>query len=107
MEWKPYQDQENRAYSSILTTLFPEQAKTLPQILVWSVIFLIDLILVIGGSAYLGILQFDHYRNVNAIQLGGLCLFAAVVGIFWLQGVLWGWVCRQIQKRKDEKNVPL
>ena len=44
MGWNPYQDQKNRAYSSILTTLFPEQTKTIPRILVWGIIFLVDLI---------------------------------------------------------------
>ena len=44
MGWNPYQDQKNRAYSSILTTLFPEQTKTIPRIIVWSFIFLADLI---------------------------------------------------------------
>ena len=43
MGWNPYQDQKNRAYSSILTTLFPEQTKTIPRLIVWSFIFLADL----------------------------------------------------------------
>lgn len=45
---KLYQDQENRAYSHILTTLFPEQTKTLPRVLAWSVIFMIDLVLTVA-----------------------------------------------------------
>lgn len=80
-----YQDQENRAYSHILTTLFPEQTKTLPRIIVWSVIFLVDLILVCWGCYRLGILEraFD-----NRLLL--VLPFAAVFAIFWLQGYLWG-----------------
>ena len=54
MAWNPYSDQKNRAYSGILTSLFPEQTRTLPRILVWSLVFLVDLILGIGGAAYFG-----------------------------------------------------
>lgn len=79
MAWKPYQDQENRAYASILTSLFPEQTKTLPRILVWSIIFLADLILVVAGAFQMGLLH-DGY---------GLLVIAAVIGLFWLQGFLW------------------
>lgn len=82
---KTHQDQENRAYSHILTTLFPEQTKTVPRIIVWSIIFLIDLILVCWGCYRLGILEslFQH-KILTALP------FAAVFGIFWLQGYLWG-----------------
>lgn len=76
-----YQDQENRAYSSILTALFPEQTKTLPRILVWSVIFLIDLII--------GVMIGFRYELLGT-KLSTFLLLAAVVGVFWLQGYLWG-----------------
>ena len=79
--WNYYQDQENRAYSHILTTLFPEQTKTLPRIIVWSVIFLADLILVVAGAAHLGVLAWG--------KLGVLLVTAAVFALFWLEGFLW------------------
>lgn len=78
---KLYQDQENRAYSHILTTLFPEQTKTLPRILAWSVIFLIDLVLTVAVFFRYGLLE-GKYNY--------LLLLAAVFGIFWFQGYLWG-----------------
>lgn len=80
MAWKPYQDQENRAYSGILTALFPEQTKTLPRILVWSVIFLIDLVLVV----------FTTFRLEMLFKIHSVFLATAVLGLFWLQGYLWG-----------------
>lgn len=80
-----YQDQENRAYSSILTTLFPEQTKTVPRIIVWSVIFLADLILVCWGCYHWGLLEMMFGRKILTI-----IPLAAVLGIFWLQGYLWG-----------------
>jgi len=107
MAWKPYQDQQNRAYSSILTTLFPEQTKPLPRILVWSVIFLLDLTLGIFGALHFGLLQLDSYRSTSHMTLGILPLLAAVVGIFWLQGVIWGWITKFFKKRKENRNVSL
>lgn len=107
MVWKPYQDQQNRAYSSILTTLFPEQTKTLPRILVWSVIFLLDLSLCVFGAFHFGLLQFGNYRNTTEATLGVLPLLAAVLGIFWLQGVLWGWITSFFKKRKEDRGVSL
>ena len=94
MGWNPYQDQKNRAYSSILTSLFPEQTKTLPRILIWSVIFLADLIAVIGGAFYYGFL--DSFSKVTA-----LVLFLICVGIFWLQGVIWGAVTKLFTKKEE------
>lgn len=85
MKWNMYQDRENRAYSSILTTLFPEQTKTLPRIIVWSVIFLADLILVCWGCYHFGLLETLFRHKILAVLP-----LAAVFGIFWLQGYLWG-----------------
>lgn len=79
MKWNTHQDMENRAYSHILTTLFPEQTKTLPRILVWSVIFLIDLIVVVSAGSYLGLLS----------GWSTVLVLAALFGLFWLQGYLW------------------
>lgn len=99
MKWNTYQDQENRAYSHILTTLFPEQTKTLPQILVWSVIFLLDLIAVVGGGFYFGLIPAGS-------RMGALLIFA-VVGLFWLQGKLWGLLCKGVQKWKESRQISL
>lgn len=101
MAWNPYTDQKNRAYSSILTTLFPEQTKTLPRIIVWSIIFLIDLILGVWAAVHFGLLQFGSYRTSNQMYLAAALLIAGIVGVFWLQGVIWGAIVRFFQKRKE------
>lgn len=101
MTWKPYQDQENRAYSHILTTLFPEQTKTLPRILVWSVIFLLDLTILAAGAFSTGV--FPSQGGIFA----GILFFGVLIGLFWLQGVLWGWACRLWRRRKENRNVSL
>lgn len=94
MNWNPYQDQKNRAYSSILTSLFPEQTKTLPRIIIWSIIFLADLIAVIGGAFYFGLM--DDFSKITA----GL-LFVVCVGLFWLQGVIWGAITKLFTKKEE------
>lgn len=97
----PYSDQKNRAYQNILTTLFPEQTKTLPRIIVWSIIFLTDLILGIGGAAYYGLLQFDRFRTSNELMLAGGLLVLVIVGVFWVQGYVWYAIVKFFKKRKQ------
>ena len=94
MGWNPYTDQKNRAFSGILTSLFPEQTKTLPRILVWSVIFLLDLSLCIAGAFHYDLL--DHSG-----KLGAALLVAAIVGIFWLQGRIWYGIVHSFLKRNE------
>ena len=100
MAWNPYTDQKNRAYSSILTTLFPEQTKTIPRIIVWSIIFMFDLIIGIVGAVYFGLLQFGNYRSSNEMMLVAGILVGVIVGVFWLQGKIWFAIVKRIQKRK-------
>lgn len=99
MAWKPYQDQENRAYAGILTTLFPEQTKTLPRIIVWSIIFLVDLILGVVGAIRFGLLQPDKFSNQTTMMLGDGLLIIAIVGVFWLQGVIWFAIAKLFKKK--------
>ena len=94
MAWNPYTDQKNRAYSGILTALFPEQTKTLPRVIVWSVIFLADLILVFGLGYEYGLL--DGFSKLYTTLLG----FAAVA-LFWLQGRLWYTLARLFAKKEE------
>ncbi len=94
MSWNPYQDQKNRAFSSILTTLFPEQTKTIPRIIVWSLIFLTDLIVMVGGCYQLGWLE-------NFSKAGAALLCIACVALFWLQGILWSWICKLFTRKEE------
>ena len=94
MAWNPYTDQKNRGYQSILTSLFPEQTKTLPRILVWSVIFLVDLILGIFLAFQYGLLNYNSRLVVSL-------LFLAIVGVFWLQGKIWYAIVNYFIKRNE------
>lgn len=89
MAWNPYTDQKNRAYSGILTTLFPEQTKTLPRIIVWSIIFFLDLTIGIFAAVHFGLLQPGSFNSTNDMMLGSLLILAAIFAIFWLQGKIW------------------
>ena len=77
-----FSDWENRGAVELLRSFFPEQTKSLPRIIIWGIIFLIDLILVVYGAFSLGFLPAG--KLVTAL----IILF--VVFIFWLQGYLWG-----------------
>ena len=101
MAWNPYTDQQNRGYAHILTTLFPEQAKTLPRILIWSLIFLIDLTAGIVLATHFGLFQPDHYSNQAAMLLGSALPILGIIGIFWLQGFLWSAVKKLFQKKQQ------
>ena len=101
MGWNPYTDQKNRAYSSILTTLFPEQTKTIPRIIVWSIIFMVDLIVGVVGAMRFGLLQPELFNNSNAMMLGSGLLILAIIGVFWLQGAIWFGIVKAIKKRNE------
>ena len=94
MAWNPYTDQKNRGYQSILRSLFPEQTKTLPRILAWGIIFLIDLIAGVILAFQYGFLNFTS-------RLVGPLLFLAIVGIFWLQGKIWYAVVDRFKRRNE------
>lgn len=94
MQWNPYTDQKIRGFNHILTTLFPEQTKTLPRILIWGLIFLIDLCVITFGAFHLGLL------NEDTMSSGWLrwLMLPAIIGVFWLQGWIWGAVTRLVGK---------
>ena len=94
MKWNPHQDMENRAYAGILTSLFPEQTKTLPRIIAWSFAFLLDLILGVVGGFHVGLLEMES-------KLAAWILIAAIVGVFWLQGKIWYAAADYFRRRQE------
>lgn len=105
MAWNPYTDWQNRGYVSILTTLFPEQTKTLPRIIVWSIIFLIDLTVCIVGAFHFGLFQFENYSNTTQTALASLLLILGIILLFWLQGVIWGAFTKLLRKIRGKDTV--
>lgn len=94
MGWNPYEDHKNRAYSSLLNAMFPEQTKTLPRIIVWSLIFLIDLVAVVYGAYCLGLLEYGSKLVVAVVAI-------VAVGIFWLEGVIWYGIATLFAKKEE------
>lgn len=94
MGWNPYQDQENRAYSNILTSLFPEQTKTVPRIILWSIVFLADLIAVISGAFYFGF--WENPSKITAVLMAVIC-----IGLFWLEGQIWYGIPKLFTKKEE------
>ncbi len=105
MAWNPYTDWQNRGYVSILTTLFPEQTKTLPRIIVWSIIFLIDLTVCIVGAFHFGLFQFENYSNTTQTALASLLLILGIILLFWLQGAIWGAVTKLFRRILEKDAV--
>ena len=50
--------------------------------------------MIIGGCFYLGLLE--TYSKAVA-----LLLIAACVGVFWLQGILWGWISKLFTRKEE------
>ena len=94
MGWNPYQDQKNRAYSNLLTSMFPEQTKNVPRIILWSIVFLADLIAVICGAFFFGFLE-----NPSKITAG--LMVVTCIGLFWLQGKLWYGIAKLFGKKEE------
>ena len=105
MAWNPHTDWQNRGYVSILTTLFPEQTKTLPRIIIWSIVFLADLTIGIFGAYYIGFFQFEKYTNQSQTASASLLLILGIIGVFWLQGVIWGVFAKAFHRLCRKENL--
>ena len=90
MNW--YKDRAIQADAGLFRSLFPEQTKTIPRIIVWSIVFLLDLILGVAVAFRFGLLS-------SGGKWGAALLVAAIVGLFWLQGKIWYAVVNSFQKR--------
>jgi len=88
---EPHEHHLNRLYARILTQLFPEQTKTIPRMIVWSIIFILYLTACIFGANALGLLKSG---------LGLILTLIVVVGGFWLMGKGWYAIVKSVRKRK-------
>lgn len=68
-----------------LRELFPEQTKSIPAIIIWTIVFLADAALVFAAAGYLGfsILGSDFTAKERTLILG-LYLIIALV-LFWAE----------------------
>ena len=99
MNW--YKDRTIRADAGIFRSIFPEQTKNLPRIIVWSIILLLDLSLGIGGAFYYGLLDFDRYSSQSTLRLASGLLLVGIFLLFWLQGKIWYGIVGYFQRRNQ------
>ena len=73
----------------------------------WSIIFLLDMILGVVGAVYFGLLQPERFNSSHQAKLGVILLIVAIVCVFWLQGVVWFTIIKIFQKRNrsDESDL--
>ena len=80
-----------------LRELFPEQTKTIPRILLWTVIYILDVVLVFWLAGLLGIDLLSIHHQLQATVVG-LYLILALV-LFWLETLVYGWILKKIRQR--------
>lgn len=79
-----YNDQKNRAYAGMFSDLFPEQTKTVPRIIVWSLILIADIVLAAFLAYHIHLFEFFRGGSGNYIAI---CIVgAAALFLFWLEG---------------------
>ena len=86
-------DKNIQANSSLLSALFPVQTKSMTSIVIWGIIFLMDVIGVVAGAFYLG--WMDAFSKVLLV-----CLLAVSLALFWLQGIIWAAIARRLKISK-------
>ena len=84
----------------LLRQMFPEQTKTIPRIIVWTIVFLADTGLVIWAVVALGLMPLaTTYRLqplvVGLILIGSLALFSLEVWVY-------NRIAAAIRKKKEE-----
>ena len=81
-----------------LRELFPEQTKSVPSILVWAVVYIVDVVLVFRLASALGIRITElEYRLMTVVA--GLYMIIALV-VFWLETVIYGWIVKKIRQSR-------
>ena len=81
-----------------LRELFPEQTRSIPSILVWTVVYIGDVVLVFWLAALLGIPIIGiQYRLMTVLV--GLYLILALV-LFWLETLVYGWILKKIRQSR-------
>jgi len=77
---------------------FPEQTKSIPGILCWTVVYILDVILVFWVADLLGIHILELPYRLTTL-LTGLYLVIALV-IFWVETVIYNRIAAAIRKSK-------
>ena len=79
--------------------LFPNQTKNIPTILVWSVIFILDIVLVFYLTSLMGITL--PGMPVKKMSFFVLLYCVAAFAIFFAEAKLWDAICSKSKKIKE------
>ena len=91
MSWQ--RDREIQSDVNLFKSIFPEQTKSTTSIVVWSIIFLVDLILCVAGAFYFDMINIETFSKWTIIMVMG-----SVVIIFWIEGMLWRTITKFLNK---------
>ena len=82
----------------LLREWFPEQTRSIPSILVWTVVYILDVVLVFWLAGLLGIdiLQFPYQLTT---VLAGIYMVIALV-LFWLETALYNRILERIRQSR-------
>lgn len=75
-----------------LSSIFPEQTKAIPRIIVWSIIFIIDLGLAAFLAFQTGLIDLLDGK-LGSLLVTGLTLIVAG-GLFWAESLIWKTILR-------------
>ena len=81
-----------------LRECFPEQTKSVPSILCWTVVFILDVVLIFCAANRLGIHLMELPYQLTSL-IAGVYLVIALV-IFWLETVIYNRITAAIRKSK-------
>ena len=76
---------------------FPEQTRSVPSIIVWTVVYILDVILVFWVAAKLGISILELHHQLQTV-IAGLYLVIALV-LFWLETAVYNRIAATLRKR--------
>ena len=93
MRGEHYTVHRNRGYFQFLSAIFPEQTKSTVSIIVWSIIFLLEMTIGVLAAFHFGFLSGDTINKSKIIILIG-----GIIVVFWVQGFLWGLLMKALKK---------
>ena len=76
---------------------FPEQTKSIPGILVWTIVYILDAVLVFWLAAKLGIPILKFHHQLQTVIAGAYLVIALV--LFWLETALYNRIITAVRRR--------
>ena len=83
----------------LLRQTFPEQTKTVPRIILWTLVFLLDAGLVIWAAVALDLIGLASAWRAQSLVVG--LIVAVALGLFSLEVWVYNRILRAVRKRKE------